>query len=460
MKPLRKTKGKIFLVDDDELITTMMTRALSKQGLNVRAETRAEDIVNKIEAWSPDVLLLDIQLPQTSGMEILKEVVARKPDLQVVMLTADATAESAVTAMKLGAVDYLTKPFNMDKVRLLLQNLLEKVKLKKEVGYFRSLCAEEFDNTLLGDSPAMKSLVLEVEQVAKAGVSTVLITGESGTGKELVARNFHDIMHPSEYAPFIRINCAALPETLLEAELFGYARGAFTDARKDKTGLFELADGGCILLDEIGEMKMDLQSKLLRVLEDRKIRPLGKETETTIDVTVIATTNRNLLEEVDRGTFRLDLFYRLNAFSLHVLPLRERKDDITLLARHFLLHFGGKYNKKAIQGFAPEAEALLLCYSWPGNVRELKNVMERIVVLKETSLIQPEHLPIEMREIAEPKTASRFVLPASGIVLEDVEKDLLVQALERSGFNKTQAAKLLGMSYDSLRYQIKKFGLE
>jgi DNA-binding NtrC family response regulator len=463
MKNQRKLKGKIFLLEDDELINTMLTRVLKKEGYRVRAETAPDDIINKIESWSPDILLLDIQLPGKDGMKILKELMGRKTELQVVMLTADDTAETAVKAMKLGAADYLTKPFNMDEVSVVIQKILEKVNLKKEVGYFRSLYSEEFDQRIIGKSKAIKTLMSEINQVAHAGVSTVLITGDSGTGKELVARQIHQKMYRNAYASFIRVNCAALPETLLEAELFGYVKGAFTDAKKDKTGLFELADGGCLLLDEIGEMKPDLQSKLLRVLEDRKIRAIGGKTEVSVDVTVIATTNRNLTEEVEKGNFRLDLFYRLNTFCLHIVPLKERQEDIPVLARHFLTLFSAKYNKKDLKDFSPEAEEMMRVYSWPGNVRELKNVVERIVVLKEAPVILPEHLPAEI--VSHPQTkdqpaSGRFTLPESGFSLNDLERDLIIQALKRSNNNKTLAAKLLNMSYDSLRYQIKKFGLD
>jgi DNA-binding NtrC family response regulator len=456
-------KGKIFLVDDDELIISMLSRALKKEGYTVTSETHTDEIVRKIQSWSPDVLLLDINLPERSGIEVLEEVMQTGLNLEVVMLTADDTAETAVKAMKLGAADYLTKPFNMEEVKLVVAGILEKERLKEEVGYFRKLYAEDVDKVIIGKSPPIKSLIAEVEQIAQAGVSTVLITGESGTGKELVARYLHRTMFPDEYAPFIRLNCAALPETLLETELFGYVKGAFTDAKTDKKGLFELADGGCLLLDEIGEMKMDLQSKLLRVLEERRIRRVGGKEESSVDVTVIATTNRDLSQEVEQGRFRLDLFYRLNTFCLNVVPLRERKEDVPLLVRRFLESYGEKYNRKSLKDVSREAEELLMSYAWPGNVRELRNAIERIVVLKTGEQILPEHLPLEIarrsRAEATPK-GGKLLLPEGGISLEEVEKDLIVQALEKAKNNKTLAAKLLDMSYDALRYQIKKYGLE
>ena len=264
-------------------------------------------------------------------------------------------------------------------------------------------------------------------------------------------------------APFISVNCAAMPENLLESQLFGYEKGSFTDAKADKKGLFELAKDGTILLDEIGDMKPDLQSKLLRVLEDRKVRRIGGKGEIAVNVTVIATTNRNLSEAVNEGDFRKDLFFRLSTFYLHVAPLRERADDIPLLAEHFLTHFATKYKKKNIKGFSPEAEQALVSYAWPGNVRELKNLVERFVVLESEDVIKPKHLPkwIYGESITTNRPhAEKFILPDSGISLEDVEKDLIIQALEKANNNRAQAAKLLHISYDTLRYQVKKFGLE
>ncbi len=457
--------GRVFVLDDDELIVSMLSRALKNEGYEVHTETKAHDVINKLESWSPDVLLLDIKLPDRDGMDILQELMTRDINTQVVMLTADDTAESAVKAMKLGAVDYLTKPFHIDEVKIIVRNLLEKEMLKQEVNYLRKVTAELIERDIIGESSAIKEIKSKSEKIAQAGVSTILITGESGTGKELVSRYIHHLIHgelDSGYAPFIGINCAALPESLLESELFGHEKGSFTDAKSEKKGLFELAAGGSMLLDEIGDMKDNLQSKLLRVLEERTIRRIGGKDEIPIDVTVIATTHRNLSDAVEKGEFRMDLFYRLNAFSLHILPLKERREDIPVLARHFLSSFATKYNKRKLEGFSPEAERLLLSYSWPGNVRELKNVIERIVVLEGADMILPEHLPKEISNQSIPVSQmakDRFVLPPAGLSLDALEKDLILQALQKANHNKTQAAKLLNISYDTLRYQIKKFGL-
>ncbi len=463
-----KVTAKVFLVDDDELIVSMLSKVLKNEGYEVRTATSARDVLGKIASWSPSVVMLDIRLPDRNGIVILEEIVKRGLDTQVLMLTADDTAESAVKAMKLGAADYLTKPFNVDEVKIVLRNIIEKGRLKQEVDYLRKVNSELFEKSITGESTAIRELQSKVEKMAEASVSTILITGESGTGKELFARHVHRLLHSGageRYAPFIRVNCAALPESLLESELFGHVKGAFTDAKSDKKGLFELAQGGSILLDEIGDMKHNLQSKLLRVLEERTVRRVGGSEEIPIDATVIVTTNRGLSDMVERGEFRMDLFYRLNAFSLHIPPLRERKDDIPALAAYFLSYFSAKYNKKAIKGFSPEAEKLLVSHDWPGNVRELRNVIERIVVLESGDTILPEHLPKEIstKQVLPSSGgtgAAAFILPEGGVSLDDVEKSLIVQALEQARNNKTQAAKLLQISYDTLRYQVKKFGLE
>lgn len=461
-----KSKGKVFLLDDDALIVSVLSRSLRKEGYEIYGETETEEVINKIKSWDPDIVLLDITMPGRDGMDILGEIRNSEINTQVVMLTADDTAETAVKAMKLGAVDYLTKPFNTDEVKIVLSNIIEKENLKKEVRYLRKAYSEVFDKELVGESKAIKELKEKIEKIAQAHVSTILITGESGTGKEIVARHIHRMMFGTEdswQAPFVSINCAAMPESLLESELFGHEKGSFTDAKSEKIGLFEQAKGGSILLDEIGDMKPDLQSKLLRVLEERTIRRVGGKWEIPIEATVIATSNRNLSEAVQKAEFRRDLFFRLSPFYLHIVPLRERQEDIPLLARHFLSFFATKYNKPMIKDFSPEAEKLLINSNWPGNVRELKNLIERIVVLENTEEILPEHIPtwISRSTMSIERTSNgRFILPTAGISLEELEKDLILQALEKADYNKTQAAKLLNISYDSLRYQLKKFGIQ
>jgi DNA-binding NtrC family response regulator len=461
-----KNKGKVFLLDDEELIVRVLSKALASEGYAVEAATETDGVIAKIKSWAPDVVMLDISMPDRSGLEILQDIISQGMATQVVMLTADDSSDTAVKAMKLGAADYLTKPFNTDEVKLVIGNIIEKENLKDEVDYLRKAYAQFIDREIVGESPVIKELKEKIKKIARARVANILVTGESGTGKELVARLIHQLMFDAEgpsNAPFISVNCAAMPESLLESQLFGYEKGSFTDAKSDKKGLFEMAKGGAILLDEIGDMKFDLQSKLLRVLEERKIRRIGGKGEIEVAATVIATTNRNLSEAVSKGDFRKDLFFRLSTFYLHVLPLSKRQEDIPLLANYFLTHFAQKYNKKRINGFTPEAEKLMMNYAWPGNVRELKNLVERFVVLEDAEVIAPEQMPKWIYGDAfgtEPVTGDKIVLPDSGISLDEVEKNLIRQALEKSDNNKTQAAKMLNISYDTLRYQVKKFGLE
>jgi DNA-binding NtrC family response regulator len=461
-----KAKDRILVVDDDELIGSMLSRALRSGGYDVRVETGADGIVGKIKAWYPDVVLLDNNLSGRSGLDVLREVVEQGIPTQVVMLTADDTAETAVKAMKLGAADYLTKPFNIEEVKILLRNIIERAQLTREVDYLRKVHAESFDREMIGASRVMKELQTTVEKLAAARVASLLITGESGTGKELLARYFHSMLHGASEPrrlPYIAVNCAALPENLLESELFGYEKGSFTDAKTDKKGVFELADGGVILLDEVGEMQPVLQSKLLRFLEERQVRHVGGSESIPVDVAVIATTNINLADAVKTGAFRSDLFYRLNSFHVVMPTLRERKEDILPLARHFISLFSRKYNKKGITSISSEAEKIMLAYSWPGNIRELKNCMERLVVLGSEGEIRAEHLPAPLTgrlSAADCFAEGRFLLPDAGISLDDLEWDIILQALEKAKHNKAQAAKLLNITYDTLRYQVKKYGLE
>ncbi|MEJ2169229.1 MAG: sigma-54 dependent transcriptional regulator [Desulfobacterales bacterium] len=461
-----KNKGKVFLLDDEELIVAVLSKALRKEGYEIVAETETGGIVDKIKSCNPDLLLMDIRMPDRDGIDILKELKEDGLTAPVVMLTADDTAETAVRAMKLGASDYLTKPFNTDEVKIVIRNIIEKENLRQEVDYLRKAYSEVMDREMVGESSVIRELEGKIQKIARARVSNILVTGESGTGKELVARRIHKLMFNADNswdAPFISVNCAAMPESLLESQLFGYEKGAFTDAKSDKKGLFEMAKGGAILLDEIGDMKPDLQSKLLRVLEERKIRRIGGKGEIAVEAAVIATTNRNLSEAVSKGEFRKDLFFRLTTFYLHVLPLRERQDDIPLLANYFLAHFAKKYNKKIIKGFTPQADELMINYAWPGNIRELKNLVERLVVLEDAEVIAPEHMPKWIFGDtlgAKQPAGDKISLPDAGISLEQVEKDLIRQALEKSNYNKTLAAKLLDITYDTLRYQVKKYGLE
>ena len=459
-----KISGRIFLLDDDEFIGSMLAKVLRKEGYETQVHTDARGIIPKISAFQPDLVLLDLALGDgLNGIDILGEIKDSQMSTQVVMITADDSAESAIKAMKLGAADYLTKPFNVDEVKIVIQKVIEKERLQAEVNYLRHTRSVSLADEMIGESAVIQELRTKVQKLAQAQVQNVIITGESGTGKEVLARYFHNQMQMFsgvDHLPFVAVNCTALPDHLVESEMFGHTKGAFTDAKSDKKGLFELANGGTILLDEIGDMPTNLQSKLLRVLEDRKVRRIGGKVDLAVDVTVIATTNKNLDEAVEAGFFRTDLYYRLNTFALHMPPLRERKDDIPVLTRFFFKSLTQNYLKETSDDVSPEAEQILCAYDWPGNIRELRNVVERIVVLEDAEIIRAEHLPLELtggrfKRISE---TTQFILPKEGICLEALEKSLISQALERAENNRTNAAKLLNISYDSFRYQIKKFG--
>ena len=462
----REKKKKVFLVDDDELIIMTLSRQLMKEGYEILSQNNAEKLIQNLKSSFPDVVLLDINLPDRNGIDILRDIRSSGLPAKIIMLTADDTAETAVRAMKLGAADYLTKPFNIEEVKIVIAKVIGNKQLEQEVDYLRKISSTYLETELVGTSEPIQEIKLKIGKMADAHVSSILLTGESGTGKEVIAKHIHKLMFGENIAgrePFVGVNCAALPHQLLESELFGHEKGAFTDAKTEKKGLFELAHGGTILLDEIGEMEPHLQTALLRVLEERTIRRIGGKEDIPIDVTVIATTNRNLNEAVQDGKFRTDLFYRLSTFYMHIPPLRERKEDIIPLARHFLALFTNRYNKRIIKGFAAETEKLFESYAWPGNVRELRNLIERLVVLENVEEVLPEHLPSWLGKdgpLGKKPGEGRFLLPDKGISLEELEKDLIMQALERTKNNKTNAAKLLEMSYDSFRYQMKKFGLE
>jgi len=350
--------ARIYLLDDDELVVQLLSRALRREGYETREDTTGSNSLADITAWSPHLVLLDVKLPGINGLDLLQEITGSGLTTEVVMLTADDTAETAIRAMKLGAADYLTKPFNIDEVKIVIRRILEKETLKQEVDQYRKLSSEIFPKDVVGTSDAIRQLMAKIQRIAHAHVSTILLTGESGTGKEVLARYIHEEFVTSlgdGYRPFVAVNCAALPETLLESELFGHEKGSFTDAKTLKRGVFEQAGAGSVLLDEIGDMKPDLQAKLLRVLEGRTFRRIGGKADITVSATVMAATNKDLEQAVQESTFRKDLFYRLNTFALHIPPLRERVDDIPLLAMHFLRMYARKYHNVSLRSISEEA---------------------------------------------------------------------------------------------------------
>lgn len=460
--------GRILMVDDDELIISMLARGLSKEGYETCLLHTAVGAVERIIDWQPNVLLLDIDLgEETTGLDLLEQLRKEGCDFPIVMLTSDDSAESAIRALKSGADDYLNKPFNIEEIKIVIANLLSNSRIKDELDYLKKQDGD-YKTRFVGESDVIKRVLHEAKKLSTAGVQSILVTGKSGSGKEVLARNIHywTFAARSDYAsiPFIAINCTALPENLIEGELFGHVKGAFTDAKSDNKGVFELADGGTLLLDEIGDMRLELQSKLLRVLEERTIRRVGGKVDLPINVNIIACTNRNLKQMVKEGLFREDLYYRLNSFSLYLPELSERDGDIEVLATFFLHHFSTKYGKKTLNSLAKETVERLNRYTWPGNVRELRNVIERCVVLEEAEQLTPDYLPFDMIGQEKPTTTERrkkfhIILPEEGIALPDVEKELMRLALNKTGNNMTKAAKLLKVSYDTFRYQAKKYGL-
>jgi len=447
---------KILIVDDEVSVRDSL-RMIFKKDYQVIMAGSAEEAIIKVKSEEPDLIFLDIIMPGKDGMQALKEIRGMHPQIPVIMLTATKTLKTAVEAMKLGAYDYITKPFDVEELKLIAQKALESRDLRRENRRLQGEVEERyhFDN-IIGKSKEMRDIYATIRQIAEKN-STVLIHGESGTGKELVARAIHYNSHRKN-KPFVAVNCAAIPETLIESELFGHEKGAFTDAQTRRIGHFELADQGTLFLDEVSELILPTQAKILRALQERDFVRVGGGKTISVDVRLISATNKNLEEMMARGAFRSDLFYRINVVPLTIPPLRKRKEDILLLAKHFLDKHAGVGKKK----ISPETMDILIAYDWPGNVRELENIIERIVVLTTSDTITPDDVPSSL------KTESRVELIKLGVLdgrisFEDAEKeferDIIIEALKKSNFVQTRAADLLGISRRILKYKMDKYSI-
>jgi two-component system, NtrC family, response regulator AtoC len=474
---------KILIVDDEKLVRWSIVKQCSEFGYQSTEAESGREALQAIQTESPDLVLLDVHLPDMSGIEVLEKLKQSEPNPSVIMMTADPRLDEVKAALRLGAYDFISKPLNFEELCITLQNALEAGALRDEVESLRGEIRRRAGyHDVIGISRKMTELMKFVKKIAASEAGTILIQGESGTGKDLIAKAIH-FQSSRKDRPFVVINCSAIPENLMEAELFGHEKGAFTDAKAMKKGLFEIADGGTLFLDEIGELSPLLQAKLLRVLEDQVIRRVGGVRDMQIDVRVIAASNRDLERAVRENHFRQDLYYRLAIISIFLPPLRDRKEDIVPLVEFYLDHYNRKFRKN-VRGLSEEARELVINYDWPGNVRELKNALERAMILEEDTLLRADGLPFALAEGRKSPTThveggislglpqpqelirgehGRFLpsldIPDGGTSLEDVEHALVEMALKQSHGNQIKAAKLLDISRDALRYKMKKFGL-
>lgn len=468
---------RVLVVDDEEILAWSIETEIKKLGAQVKRAGTAITAREAFDSFVPDVVICDLKLPDGSGLDLLKEWKAKIPTVPVILITAHGAMESAVSAVRLSAFDYLRKPFDMKDLVAAVGRASEISQLRQKVKSLEGAVKGRDPVNILGQSQKVRDLRRKLERVAQSGTDTVLVYGETGSGKELAARSIHEWSRHNEQ-PYIEINCASIPENLLESELFGYEKGAFTDARSRKLGLFEMAKDGTIFLDEIGEMPLNLQSKLLRALEYRRFRRLGGVKDIEFNATIVAATNRDLIHEVEKKNFRADLYYRLNVVPIQVPSLREHKEDISVLTDFFVEKIA-KQLKMKVPKVQKATYEILKSHTWPGNVRELKNTLQRALVLEAPTELQPQHIqlerPIDFSRMSSsdgtpsqggaPDSAEAghsqgsFVLPSSGVNLDEVEKDFLVQALERTHYNQSKAASLLGVTRHVLRYRLEKHGL-
>lgn len=452
------SQEKVLIVEDEENERTGLAELVSAWGYRAETAKDGAEGLEKVTNWSPSIVLTDMKMPRMGGLELLERLATDAQTMAVIVVTAQGTIDSAVQAMRMGAYDYITKPIDTNRLRTILQNASALLGTRVELEVTRRKLRDAGSlGSLVGSSKKMQEIFHLIEMVAPSTAS-VLITGASGTGKELVARTIHELS-PRRSKPFVPINCAAIPETLIESEIFGHEKGAFTGALERRTGCFELAEAGTLLLDEIGEMPVATQAKLLRVLEDHKLRRLGSKVETTVDVRVLAATNKVPEEAVARGELRNDLYYRLNVFNIHMPPLREHKEDVSELVQSLLADMSAKHGRN-VKAVSEPVLNLFHNYSWPGNVRELRNALERAVIVCDSAMVETKHLPpafgqSTVRTSAEDPDAVRLGV---GTTVEEAEKRLILKTLEATNSNKTRAAEILGISLKTLHNKLKEYG--
>jgi DNA-binding NtrC family response regulator len=471
MKQLR-----ILIIDDEKLIRWSLEKFLTSKGYQISSADSGEEGIKQFETNHPEIVFVDNKLPGMQGLDVIHKLKVIDEDVVVVFMTAYGSIETAVNAMKAGATEYVNKPFAFEEVEVILDNIKSKLNIIREIQLLRRQQKDvvTFDH-IIGETPVFKHIIQLSKKIARTKTTTILLLGESGTGKDMLAHAIHNDSTRSD-KPFVTINCSSLPETLLESELFGYEKGAFTDAKQLKKGLFEIAEGGTVFLDEIGEINQTIQLKLLGVLENRVVRRIGGTANIPVDIRIIAATNRDLRKAMEEKHFREDLYYRLKVFQITLPALRERPEDIPIIADHFIKFFNHQFQKN-VSKLSDSIKNILINYNWPGNVRELRNVMERAVILETTVALQPDNLPIEIVSSEEdsvefhipndqltvnnlenqPLSAINF--PTEGISLYEFEKQLIVMALQRTGNNQTKTSKLLQISRDTLRYKMKKYNL-
>lgn len=454
---MKKKKASILIVDDDTAHRTMLKALLHGWGYETFESDDGAVAIESVHERHFDMILMDVRMLKISGLEALEAIKKINPAIPVIIMTAYASVDTAVTALKAGAYDYLTKPLDFDTLKLTIERSMEHIHLKEENRQLKESLGKQFDTrNIIGQSTAMKNVLETVMQVAPSE-ATVMITGESGTGKELIAGAIH-YNSPRKDGAFIKINCAAITETLLESELFGHEKGAFTGADRKKEGKFYLANGGSLFLDEVSEMPLTMQVKLLRVLQEREITRVGGEDVIKIDVRLIVATNRNLRKLIQEGAFREDLYYRLNVVTLEIPPLSKRKEDIPLLAQHFLSIFSEK-NRKDINGFTPKAMDHMIQYDWPGNVRELMNLIERGVVFSQSNFLDAADLPITSTQPSETTTPNSSKDVKESVSLDEVEKETILKTLEQESGNKSATARKLGITRKTLHKKLKQYGM-